>query len=74
MIMRCALSLIQILPLVAVAIAIFLAAPGSAAAAVSERAGSGIEVAIPGVVSLMTYVTAGVLLIGLAVARRRPTV
>ncbi len=63
--------LTRLLPLVVVALALLLAAPAGAAAA---PAGGAVQVAIPGVVSLMAYLVAGLVLLGLAVARHRPTV
>ncbi len=62
------------LPLVGVALALLVATPVSAAAASSEHVEAGIVVAIPGTVSLLAYLTAGAVLLGLMVVRRRPTV
>lgn len=70
---RC-LHLTRILPLLVIALALVLVAPIGAAAAPSDSVGADIQVAIPGAVSLIAYVTAGLLLVGLAVARHRPTV
>ncbi len=71
---RRALTPVQLLPLVVVALALFVAMPASAAAASAESVSTGVVVAIPGMVSLLAYLTAGVVLLGLMVARRRPTV
>ncbi len=66
---RRALTVIQFLPLVAVVLAM------PVAAAVAPRdVGVGIAVAIPGTVSLVAYLTAGAVVLGLILARRRPTV
>ncbi len=51
-----------------------MAAPVSAMEAVPEDVGVGIVVAIPGTVSLLAYLTAGVVVLGLVLARRRPAV
>ena len=74
MTMRRVLPPFQLLALVVVALALLVATPGSAAAAGSEEVGTGIVVAIPGTVSLLAYLTAGAVLLGLMVVRRRPTV
>jgi len=58
----------------AVVVAMLLVTPVSANAASSEDIGAGIAVAIPGTVALAAYLAAGVLLLGLVVARRRPMV
>ncbi len=71
---RRALTLSQLLPLVVVALALLVATPASAAAAASEEIGTGVVVAIPGTVSLLAYLTAGAVVLGLMVVRRRPTV
>ncbi len=71
---RRVLSPLQVLFLVVVALALLVATPVSAAAASSEHVGAGIVVAIPGTVSLLAYLTAGAVLLGLMVARRRPMV
>ena len=71
---RRVLTLIQILPLVVVALALLVVTPVGAAAAATEDAGAGVVVAIPGTVSLLAYVTAGAVVLGLMVIRRRPTV
>ena len=70
---RC-LHFTRILPLLVIALAMLLVAPMGAAAASPDSAGPDIQVAIPGAVSLIAYLTAGLLLVGLAVARHRPTV
>ncbi len=59
------------LPILVVALALVVASPAGAAAA---PAGGAIQVAIPGVVSLLAYLLAGVILVSLAVVRHRPTV
>ncbi len=71
---RRALTLIQLLPLLVLALALLVATPVSAAAAATEEVGTGIVVAIPGTISLLAYLTAGAVVLGLMVARRRPTV
>ncbi len=62
---------ILILPLLT--LALLVATPVGAAAASSKGVGTGVAVAIPGTVSLLAYLTAGAVLFGLMVARRRPT-
>ncbi len=62
---------ILILPLLT--LALLVATPVGAAAASSKGVGAGVAVAIPGTVSLLAYLTAGAVLFGLMVARRRPT-
>ncbi|MDP9472166.1 MAG: hypothetical protein M3Q71_16110 [Chloroflexota bacterium] len=69
-----ALTVLQFLPLVVLALVLLMAAPVSAAAAAPEEVGVGIVVAIPGTVSLLAYLTAGVVVLGLVLARRRPVV
>jgi hypothetical protein len=59
---------------VVAALALHLAAPVSTAAAASEDIGAGVVVAIPGAVALLAYLAAGAVVLGLMVARRRPTV
>ncbi len=71
---RRALILIQLLPLVVVALALLVATPAGAAATSAESVSTGVVVAIPGTVSLLAYLSAGGVLLGLMVARRRPTV
>ncbi len=71
---RRALTLLQLLPLLVLALALLVATPVSAAAAATEEVGTGIVVAIPGTISLLAYLTAGAVVLGLMVARRRPTV
>ena len=74
MITRRILTPLHILSLVVIALALLVATPASAAAAGAEEVGTGIVVAIPGVVSLLAYLSAGLVVLGLRVARRRPTV
>lgn len=62
----------QLLPLLVVALVHLVATPGVTTAAPSTGGGAGVQVAIPGVVALLAYLTAGLLLLGLVVARRRP--
>lgn len=69
-----ALTVLQFLPLGVLALVLLMAAPMSAAAATLEEVGVGIVVAIPGTVSLLAYLTAGVVVLGLVLARRRPAV
>ncbi len=69
-----ALTVLQFLPLVVLALVLLMVAPMSAAAATLEEVGVGIVVAIPGTVSLLAYLTAGVVVLGLVLARRRPAV
>ncbi len=64
---------IRILPIAVMALVALFAAPVGAAAAPTHGAGAGIEVAIPGAVSLVVYLTVGLVLLGLMVARHRPT-
>ena len=71
---RRVLTLIQLLPLVVVALALLVVTPVGAAAAATEDVGAGVVVAIPGIVPLLAYVTAGAVVLGLMVVRRRPTV
>ncbi len=73
MITRRILASIQIFSLVVVTLTL-VATPVGAAASQSEGIGAGVVVAIPGTVSLMAYLTAGLVVLGLVVARRRPTV
>ena len=71
---RRALIPLQVLSLVLVALARLVGTRAGAAAASSEEIGAGVVVAIPGTVSLLAYLTAGAVLLGVTVARRRPTV
>ena len=71
---RRVLTLIQLLPLVVVALALPVVTPVGAAAAATEDVGAGVVVAIPGIVPLLAYVTAGAVVLGLMVVRRRPSV
>ncbi len=68
---RSRLHLARVLPLLIVALA-FVVAPRSAAAA--PESGIAVEVVIPGEVSLIAFGAAALVLLGLAVARHRPTV
>ncbi len=74
MITRRILTPLHTLSLVVVALALLVATPVSAAAASSEHVGAGVVVAIPGPVALLTYLTAGLVVLALMVARRRPMV
>lgn len=69
---RGAQPVIRLLRLVVLALAALLATPVSPAAAI-EDAGMGIVIMIPGMVSFMAYLTAGAVVLGLMLARRRPT-
>ncbi len=71
---RRVLTLIQLLPFLVVALALLVVTPLSAAAAATDEVGTGIVVAIPGTVSLLAYLTAGMVVLGIMVARRRPTI
>ncbi|MDP9367424.1 MAG: hypothetical protein M3Q03_03955 [Chloroflexota bacterium] len=70
--MRCRSHLARLLPLLIVALALMLALPDAAGAA--PAAGTAVEVVIPGEVSLFAFCAAALVLLGLAVARHRPTV
>ena len=48
--------------------------PDVVTAASSTGGGAGVQVAIPGLVALLAYLIASVLLLGLMVARRRPSI
>ncbi len=71
MVTRSRLHAARILSLLIVAFA-FVAVPASAVAA--PAAGTAVEVVIPGEVSLIAFFAAALVLLGLAVARHRPTV
>ncbi len=74
MITRRILTPLKILPLAVAAVALLIVTPVGALAASSEDIGVSVVVAIPGTVSLLAYVTAGLVVLGLMVARRRPIV
>ncbi|MDP9473481.1 MAG: hypothetical protein M3Q71_22930 [Chloroflexota bacterium] len=67
------LTCIQIFSLVIVTLTLAVT-PVGAAASQTEGVGAGVAVAIPGTVSLIAYLTAGLVVLGLVVVRRRPTV
>ncbi len=71
---RRALTVIQFLPLVVVALAMLVATPVTAVAVAPKDVGVGIVVAIPDTVSLVAYLTAGAVVLGLILAHRCPTV
>ena len=64
---------LRLLTRVVLALTLLVANPVGASAA-PEDVGVGIVVAIPGTVSLLAYLTAGAVVLGLVLARRRRTV
>ena len=64
---------LHLLPLLVAVLAHLVMTPDVATAASSGGGGAGVQVAIPGVVALLGYLIASVLLLGLMVARRRPS-